>query len=81
VTPTPPSGRDLRAYSRRTQIGLALGGLALLLLVGDGLVWLGYGKGAAGAALLCTIVGLAPLLLIWLALAGVGWLARRLDRG
>jgi hypothetical protein len=81
VRAVPPARRDLRAYSRRTQVGLALGALALLLLVGDGLVWLIYGSGAAGLALLCTGVGLAPLLLIWLALAGIGWLAKRLDRG
>ena len=77
----PPAGRDLRAYSRRTQVGLALGALTLLLLVGDGLIWIIYGRAAAGLALLCTAIGVAPLLLIWLALAGIGWLAKRLDRG
>jgi len=81
VRASSPAGRDLRAYSRRTQIGLALGALTLLLLVGDGLIWLIYGSAAAGLALLCTAIGVAPLLLIWLALAGIGWLAKRLDRG
>jgi hypothetical protein len=80
VRPTPPTGQDLRAYARRTQVGLALGGLALLLLVGDGLVWLIYGQEAAGLAVLCSLLGLSPLVLIWLALAGIGWVARWMDR-
>jgi hypothetical protein len=80
VRPAPDFRRDLRAYARRTQAGLALGALALLLLVGDGLVWIIYGREAAGLAVLCTLLGLSPLALIWLGLAGMGWLANRIDR-
>lgn len=56
--------RDLRAYARSTQLRLILGGLALLFLVGDGLVWAVYGPNAALLAVLCGVIGLMPILLI-----------------
>ena len=71
------SGRDLRAYARSTQIRLFLGGLLIILVVGNGLIWLIYGAGAARLALLCTGIGLAPGLLIAIWLWGVDWIVRR----
>jgi hypothetical protein len=35
-------------------------------VVGIGLIYLFYGQGAALTGLLCLVVGLIPLLLIWL---------------
>jgi hypothetical protein len=69
--------RDLRRYARSTQARLIAGGLALLIVVGDGLIALVYGRQAAVLALLCTAAGLAPVILIvaWLWL--IGWIARR----
>ncbi len=76
--PRPP--RDLRAYARSTTGRLIVGALVLLFLVGDGLIWAIYGKGPAVAALLCTALGLGPVLLV----AGLLWLldvlARLADR-
>jgi hypothetical protein len=69
--------RDLRHYARQTNIRLALGGVLLLFLVGDGLIFFFYGKNAAVLGLLCLVLGLAPLVLIGLALWVIEWIARR----
>ncbi len=69
--------RDLRSYARSTTVRLIVGGLALVFLIGDGLVYLVYGSQAAGTAVLCTGLGLAPVALIWVFLLLLEWLARR----
>jgi hypothetical protein len=58
--------RDLRKYARQTNVRLIVGGFILVFVVGIGLIYLFYGQGAALTGLLCLIVGLIPLLLIWL---------------
>jgi hypothetical protein len=58
--------RDLRKYARQTNARLIGGGLILVFVVGIGLIYLFYGQGAALTGLLCLVVGLIPLLLIWL---------------
>ena len=70
-------GRDLRAYARSTQARLVLGALVLLYAVGGGLIWAIYGREAAGLAVICIAVGLAPVVLIagWLLI--VEWAARK----
>ena len=60
--------RDLRKYARQTNIRLLVGFILLLLLVGDGLIYLIYGQGAAVFGLLCILAGLSPLLVIYLVL-------------
>ncbi len=40
--------RDLREYSKQTNIRLALGAFLLLFIVGVGLIWFIYGGNAAG---------------------------------
>jgi hypothetical protein len=69
--------RDLRRYARQTNIRLGLGGVLLLFLVGDGLIYFFYGRNAAVLGMVCMILGLAPLLLIGLALWIIEWIARR----
>ena len=59
--------RDLRKYARQTTFRLIAGGVGLLVVVGLGLIYLFYGSGAALSGLLCMVVGLIPLVLIWLA--------------
>ncbi|MEW5868321.1 MAG: hypothetical protein AB1894_03535 [Chloroflexota bacterium] len=73
-------GRDLRRYARQTNIRLLVGGIVLLYLVGDGLVYWIYGRGAAVMGLICLTAGLAPLVLIWLVLALMEWVVKRIDR-
>ena len=60
--------RDLRRYARQTNIQLFAGFLALLLIIGEGLIWKLYGLQAAFLGIICIFAGLAPLLLIWLLL-------------
>ncbi|MDD5466696.1 MAG: hypothetical protein PHS96_02705 [Anaerolineales bacterium] len=69
--------RDLRRYARQTNTRLIAGAILLLFVVGLGLIALFYGPGAAGMGLVCLLLGLSPLVLIWLALSLVEWAARR----
>lgn len=71
--------RDLRNYARQTNKRLILGGIGLLYLVGGGLIYAFYGREAAITGVICLTVGLAPLVLAWLALGVVGWLAQKAD--
>jgi hypothetical protein len=61
--------RDLRKYARQTNFRLAVGAILLLFVVGIGLIYLIYGRGAAVMGLICLTGGLAPIALIWLFLA------------
>jgi len=72
--------RDLRRYAQQTNVRLFIGGILLLFLVGDGLIYIIYGKGAATFGFVCLLAGLAPLLLIWLALSLLDWIVRRANR-
>ena len=72
--------RDLRKYAQQTNIRLAVGFVVLLFLVGDGLIYWIYGKEAALLGFVCMLAGLAPLVLIGLALWGLEVLVRRAKR-
>jgi hypothetical protein len=72
--------RDLRKYAQQTNIRLAVGFVVLLFLVGDGLIYWIYGKDAAVSGFICMLAGLAPLVLIGLALWGLDLLVRRAKR-
>jgi len=72
--------RDLRKYTRQTNFRLIVGGLALLFVVGDGLIWLIYGRAAALTGLLCLLGGLVPIGLTLLALNLLDWITRRANR-
>ncbi len=71
-------GRDLRRYRRQTTINLFIGFIVLLLFGGGGLVYWIYGSGALPTYLLCLASGLAPLVMIGLALLLIQRIA---DRG
>ncbi|GAP06668.1 hypothetical protein ATHL_01524 [Anaerolinea thermolimosa] len=72
--------RDLRDYARQTTIRLLIGGILLLFIVGDGLVYWIYGPSAALAGLLCLGAGLFPVLLIFLVLSFLDWIVKRANR-
>ncbi len=72
--------RDLRKYARQTTTRLILGGLALLLLVGDGLIYLIYGPDAAFSGLICIGVGLIPVISIMGILGFLDWVTQRARR-
>lgn len=68
--------RDLRAYARQTSTRLILGGLLLLFMVGDGLIFLVYGPNAAITGLLCLALGLFPVALILLVFGWIDWIVK-----
>lgn len=72
--------RDLRRYASQTNTRLALGGLFLLFVVGDGLIYVFFGRSAALLGLVCLLLGLAPLVLIWAALWVLDWLVKRANQ-
>ena len=72
--------RDLRRYARQTNTRLLVGGILILFVVGDGLIYLFYGRGAAVMGLLCLAAGLAPLLLIWLILTLMEWVVKKANQ-
>ena len=72
--------RDLRRYASQTQTQLIAGALLVLFIVGDGLIYLIYGQGAALMGLLCLGAGLFPLLAIILMLWLIDWVVKRANR-
>lgn len=68
--------RDLRKYARNTQKRLVWGFLLVLLILGNGLIWVLFGGEAGVLGLLCTAVGLSPLLLIVIVLQSFAWIRR-----
>jgi hypothetical protein len=71
---------DLRKYSSQTITRLVVGALAILFIVGLGLIGWIYGVGAALMGLLCLLGALVPIGLIWLFLGGLDWLVKRLNQ-
>ncbi len=72
--------RDLRSYMKDTNVRLIVGALALLFFVGDGLIWLIYGFGAAVLGLLCMLGAFVPIGLILLLLNLSDWIVKRANR-
>jgi len=72
--------KDLRRYARQTNARLLAGFFLILFFVGDGLIYLFYGREAAFMGLICLVFGLAPLLLIWWGLLGIEWFVKKQDR-
>jgi hypothetical protein len=72
--------RDLRKYMKDTNVRLIIGALALLFIVGDGLIWLIYGFGAAMMGLLCMLGAFLPIGLILLFLNLSDWIVKRANR-
>jgi len=72
--------RDLRKYMKDTNVRLIVGALLLLFIVGDGLIWLIYGFGAAMMGLLCILAALVPIGLILLLLGLSDWIVKRANR-
>jgi hypothetical protein len=67
---------DLRRYARQTSVRLVVGFILLLFLVGDGLIWYFYGRGAALFGLLCILGGLGLFALI----GGILWVMERIAK-
>jgi len=52
----------------------------VLFFVGDGLIYLFYGGGAAIIGLLCLLGGLVPVVIIVLVMTLLDWIAKRANR-
>jgi len=72
--------RDLRSYMKDTNVRLIFGALAMLFIVGDGLIWIIYGFGAAMMGLLCMLGAFVPIGLIFLLLNLSDWILKRAGR-
>ena len=72
--------RDLRRYMKDTNVRLIAGALFGLFVVGDGLIWLIYGFGAALMGLLCMLGAFVPIGLILLLLNLSDWIVKRANR-
>jgi hypothetical protein len=72
--------RDLRKYARQTNIRLIIGALALLFIIGDGLIYLIYGSGAALLGIFCLVAGMIPVILTILVLLFLDWIRKHADR-
>ena len=57
--------RDLRKYAKSTNVRLLIGFILILFVVGDGLIYLIYGRGAAITGFLCLVGGMLPIVLIF----------------
>lgn len=73
--------RDLRQYAKQTNIRLIIGFILVLMIIGDGLILLFYGKGAAIMGIICIFAALFPVVLIMIALWLIDWIARRNNTG
>jgi hypothetical protein len=71
--------RDLRKYGRQTNIRLIAGALLLLFVVGDGLIYIIYGSGAALMGILCLLAGMVPVLLTIFVLILLDWIRKHVD--
>ena len=66
--------KDLRKYAQSTQMRLIAGFLLLVFLVGDGLIFIFYGRGAGLAGLICLLGAMLPIVLVVFFL----WIADRI---
>ncbi len=71
---------DLRKHSRQTQIRLVIGFLLLVFTLGEGLIWIFYGRGAMLVGLLCLGAAMIPVIAVGLALWGIEAVVKRADR-
>jgi hypothetical protein len=70
-------GNDLRRYAKQTNFRLAVGFILILFIIGDGLIFVFYGKGAGLMGLICLVVGILPTAMILGALWVIDWVVKR----
>jgi len=68
--------KNLKDYARQTTIQLIAGGIILLFIVGDGLIYLIYGSRAAISGLLCLGAGLMPVAATLLVIGLLDWIVK-----
>jgi len=68
--------KDLREYTKQTNVRLVLGAFILLFVVGVGLIWLIYGENAAGLGFVCLLAALFPVILILFVFVAIEWILK-----
>jgi hypothetical protein len=68
---------DSRAYQRRLERELVIGGLAIGLVLGVGLIFLFWGQSAALTSLICFGLFLGVIAVVWGFLQLITWLGER----
>lgn len=68
---------ELDKYSKQTNRSLIAGFVFILLVIGDGLIYLFYGLESAIFGLICIGGGFVPIILIWMTLNIVERIAKR----
>jgi len=81
MAPDRSGKKNLRQYMKQTRTRLMIGFLALVFIIGDGLVYIFYGRESFLMALLCTGLALMPVLLVALWLWVMEILTKRLRDG
>ncbi|HEX7555901.1 MAG TPA: hypothetical protein VF338_04700 [Leptolinea sp.] len=71
---------DLKKYEKQTITRLIIGGILIVFIIGDGLIYLFYGSGAAGLGLLCLGAGMVPILFIMLVIWLMDWIVKRANK-
>lgn len=69
--------RDIRSYSKQTLLRSVIGGLLVIIIVGDILIYIFYGRDAAIFGLMCILIGMIPILFVWLILLGLEWIIKQ----
>lgn len=69
--------RDIRSYSKQTLLHSVIGGLFVIIIVGDILIYIFYGRDAAIFGLMCIFIGMIPILFVWLILLGLEWIIKQ----
>jgi hypothetical protein len=71
---------NLKKYASQTTTRLIVGGILILFLIGDGLIFLIYGAGAASMGFLCLGIGLVPIFTIVLVIWLMDWVVKRANK-
>jgi hypothetical protein len=71
---------DLKKFDNQTITRLIAGGIGILFLVGDGLIYLIYGQQAAMMGLLCLLGAMVPIGLIMGVIWFMDWIVKRAHR-
>jgi hypothetical protein len=72
--------RDLRKYTKDTNVRIVVGAFFLLFIIGIGLIWWLYGAGAAVMGFVCLLGAAIPIALIFLLLFISDWIVKRANR-
>jgi hypothetical protein len=71
---------NLKKYESQTITRLIIGGILIVFIIGDGLILVFYGSGAAGLGLVCLAAAMLPILLIMLVIWLMDWIVKRANK-